>query len=573
MASTTQSSIRSTTDWLHASRSFNRLQHLITWPYQRSLSSKYLSTTQKIHTRDPESTASSSQAERAEREYREEVANHLEKVRQGSLPWVVVLKAGTFQLQITAVREPLECLVLGTVAYKRWVEVLWEAVRVWKDEVKIHYIKVLFGHEVLISGWGCEFLVQYFEAEELVRRFPTTSGILNAPKSFLKDPSIHLDDKVRRAVFRLQRNETQFDEDQKFAYYYTRALCIAMGIFNAEGALQGFNFEDFDRTCGQPEQGDYTTGVGNILLRFFQRLRIKLDIPDSPTLKDWDRVLRTAQNKPFHMSMQNFTFFVEISMVYGGPSKLKGGEWLSSIDGRVVGLKECIEVGKPDATVRVWPQRLVRSEAEPSDDVYEGSIMMGVKCPETKLQWVKDMCEQWKEAVNEDPLVPDACFIFVTVHEQGSSAIKNSDLKPDTRLWPRSIVKEEDKYLKLRDDSDGKDRRKKGSGHKPPGQVNTWNQMAEHGYNQNDTKSVKLRPAAEVLSRLCHDRKYNIDDCIVGYKDRHLNKTQEKPAVDWILETTHEEFIPQHRIEYFRKGGEIIWHRQAKIDKVFNSGV
>ena len=91
--------------------------------------------------------------------------------------------------------------------------------------------------------------------------------------------------------------------------------------------------------------------------------------------------------------------------------------------------------------------------------------------------------------------------------------------------------------------------------------------------NKTDSKGARLRPASEVLSRLRYERQHSIDDCIVGYRDRHLSKMQEKPAADWILETTHEEFIPQHRIEFVKKSGEIIWDRKAKIDKLFKSGV
>ena len=88
----------------------------------------------------------------------------------------------------------------------------------------------------------------------------------------------------------------------------------------------------------------------------------------------------------------------------------------------------------------------------------------------------------------------------------------------------------------------------------------------------------KLRPASDVLNRLRYDQTLNIDDWIVGYEDRHTAKAQEKPARDWVSDTTHEEWIPEHRIVYFNMrmlNGELrMWDKARRIDRIFNkSGV
>lgn len=43
----------------------------------------------------------------------------------------------------------------------------------------------------------------------------------------------------------------------------------------------------------------------------------------------------------------------------------------------------------------------------------------------------------------------------------------------------------------------------------------------------------------------------------------------------WIRESTDEEFIPQHRIKYFKRegDGEIVWNRDERIDKIFGTGL
>ena len=70
----------------------------------------------------------------------------------------------------------------------------------------------------------------------------------------------------------------------------------------------------------------------------------------------------------------------------------------------------------------------------------------------------------------------------------------------------------------------------------------------------------------------------NIDEYFIGYHDRVLDKIMEIPAQNWIKETTHEAFIPESRIWYFKKrlaGGkeEIMWDRKSKVDKICGSGV
>jgi uncharacterized protein (UPF0248 family) len=91
--------------------------------------------------------------------------------------------------------------------------------------------------------------------------------------------------------------------------------------------------------------------------------------------------------------------------------------------------------------------------------------------------------------------------------------------------------------------------------------------------------ATKLRPASDVLNRLRWDPNLNPADYIIGYEDRFLG-AKETSLEKWKTEQTDEEFIPQHRILYFRKKfndegdgkGELVWERATRIDKVFGSG-
>jgi uncharacterized protein (UPF0248 family) len=90
------------------------------------------------------------------------------------------------------------------------------------------------------------------------------------------------------------------------------------------------------------------------------------------------------------------------------------------------------------------------------------------------------------------------------------------------------------------------------------------------------TESVKskLRPASDVLNRLRWDPHLNSEEYIVGYEDRFLGAL-EIDLESWKSESTDEEFVPLHRILYFKRkvGGEIIWDRKKRLDKVFGSGI
>ncbi len=88
------------------------------------------------------------------------------------------------------------------------------------------------------------------------------------------------------------------------------------------------------------------------------------------------------------------------------------------------------------------------------------------------------------------------------------------------------------------------------------------------------TAAKKLRPASDILNRLRWDASIDSADYLVGYDDRFVG-AKEMPLDWWKMESSEEEFIPLHRIWYFRRksDGEIIWERETKIDKVFGSGV
>lgn len=84
----------------------------------------------------------------------------------------------------------------------------------------------------------------------------------------------------------------------------------------------------------------------------------------------------------------------------------------------------------------------------------------------------------------------------------------------------------------------------------------------------------KLRPALDVLNRLRYDPDLDDEDHVVGYRDRH-DGVQELCASLWKSDTTDEEFIPQHRIKYFKRKSDkvVVWDRFMRLDLIFGSGI
>ncbi len=202
--------------------------------------------------------------------------------------------------------------------------------------------------------------------------------------------------------------------------------------------------------------------------------------------------------------------------------------------------------------------------------MYEGFYVIGVEAPDIMISGslFKDILNRWKIRVEKDKYcVQGECF----VHIEGKQASDfNTIFKVCRRRWPRKpfpdpseknsaiLPADVETSLPIRIKKVHKDGRKNTDVPAPPPVQ----------------PSTKLRQASEVLSRLKHDPSFDIDEYVVGYEDRHTPQPQEKPAESWQRDTTHEEFIPEHRIMYFkriRKGtaDEIVWDRRDKTDLIF----
>ncbi|OAP64461.1 poly(A) polymerase [Fonsecaea erecta] len=91
-----------------------------------------------------------------------------------------------------------------------------------------------------------------------------------------------------------------------------------------------------------------------------------------------------------------------------------------------------------------------------------------------------------------------------------------------------------------------------------------------------DVPIPKMRSAQDVLKRLQWDTDLDMSKYVIGYLERFAG-IKEIPARKWLSEVTEEEWIPQHRIKYFKRlsengEDEIVWDREKRIDKIFGTG-
>lgn len=235
----------------------------------------------------------------------------------------------------------------------------------------------------------------------------------------------------------------------------------------------------------------------------------------------------------------------------------------------------------PELDVRIWPARFTDREIDTNNDGadYHGCYLVGLaKNPDAKTATDKDARQLMRQSLDkvldrfltqlktdEKNYDPNVCWIGVSLAKQ--SDVKHMRL--DDREWgdyaPEMEPDSDDEEDTI-EDSDNDDN--------IPVQ-RTIPQRPKP--TSTPLSSTKLRPASDVLNRLRWDPSLDPGEYIIGYEDRFLG-AKETSLEKWKTEQTDEEFIPQHRILYFKRrggddgSGEVVWERATRIDKVFGSG-
>lgn len=203
----------------------------------------------------------------------------------------------------------------------------------------------------------------------------------------------------------------------------------------------------------------------------------------------------------------------------------------------------------------MWPQRLTRTKA--ASTPYEGCFVIAYRVKDGAA--VEKQAKEIEHKIRNHPsTATDSCF--ASIYFENRTEISSQELQVCHQKFPRKCITAEEALSK------GKKQEHTALPVRPKKKQST---SADE--NAPFEKGKPFRTAGEVFNRLKYDDKWDIDRVVLGYVDRHSAKMQEKPANDWVRETTAEEFIPEHRIEYFKRVGEeeFLWHKTKKVDNIF----
>ncbi|KAK8128189.1 endonuclease/Exonuclease/phosphatase [Apiospora sp. TS-2023a] len=281
--------------------------------------------------------------------------------------------------------------------------------------------------------------------------------------------------------------------------------------------------------------------------------------------------------------LKTYKSYVKIDVQFWGISLAKGSQYVGWLESRCVIL--LVDLGRriPNIHVRMWPARFVRSESSDEETDYQGCYLIGLDQLGTSEGAAKMSKEDLKIAFGglqtalqnfEGRIRGDEAFFDAKTSWMSASVAKQSelgDLKLDSREWGEYTIgdddsDEEEEEEDLDDEDDyAEEGRPKARSKKKVVQDEVPSRPAYEG---------KFRPSADVISRLRWDPNLDSGDFIVGYEDRFLG-AKERALDLWKSEQTDEEFIPQHRVLYFKRksDGVVVWDRKARKDMLFGSGV
>lgn len=234
----------------------------------------------------------------------------------------------------------------------------------------------------------------------------------------------------------------------------------------------------------------------------------------------------------------------------------------------------------PGLAARIWPARFVETasqdlEAQQTD--YQGSYLIGLKLMtgseekptrdelETVQSNLRAALQQFEQHIHGDEQYydPSTSWFSALIVKAGDLG----DLKLDNREW--GVYMDGDDESDTDDEEEEQDDAPQLSAERNV-KAKAKAKRLRPTVVSNPERVGKFRTALDVLNRLRWDPHIDSSDFLIGYEDRFLGP-QEKALSAWKSEQTDEEFIPQHRILWFKRqsDGLIVWHRSQRIDLLF----
>ncbi|KAF2869220.1 hypothetical protein BDV95DRAFT_578616 [Massariosphaeria phaeospora] len=265
--------------------------------------------------------------------------------------------------------------------------------------------------------------------------------------------------------------------------------------------------------------------------------------------------------------------YVKIDIQFWGRTLAKGKSLVGWVESRCSPLIADIHKSAPNLTIRIWPARFTDRDITDSESEYHGCYLIGLSKRDQEPAHInkenKQLAQQaldktlddFQSMLQSEVKYYDASSSWIGVSLAKPSGVQH--LRLDTREWG-------DDTAEIDDDSDSEDEFDLDDPSAPQPDDLSHHAASTHS----STPTPKLRPASDVLNRLRWDPNLDPANYIIGYEDRFLG-AKEMALERWKTEQTDDEFIPQHRILYFKRKGDgvVVWERRGRVDRVFGSGI
>ncbi|KAF3895750.1 Endonuclease/Exonuclease/phosphatase [Trichophyton interdigitale] len=284
-----------------------------------------------------------------------------------------------------------------------------------------------------------------------------------------------------------------------------------------------------------------------------------------------------------------YNSYIKVNVQYWGPSPTQASSLIGWLESRFFRLLNDLDRQVQGIHGRIWPARFTSIDAPDSENdgetEYQGCYLVELERmsdavntaanKEETLQTLNTAITRFTASLHEEDKYFNStvCWIDATLVKQAELG----ELKLDLRNWGGQEGADQMVSDFSEDDNEADD---------PDDEHEARNALLEEGHpgrskphskhaslSSKPVSTNKLRPAGDVISRLRWDPKIDFGDYLVGYEDRFLG-VKEMPLSRWKSEQTDEEFIPQHRIVYFKRksDGRRVWDRETRKDEIFGSG-
>ncbi|KAF3921802.1 hypothetical protein AA313_de0203920 [Arthrobotrys entomopaga] len=307
--------------------------------------------------------------------------------------------------------------------------------------------------------------------------------------------------------------------------------------------------------------------------------------------------------------LNGYNRYIKVDVQFWGTNRQCGRALVGWVESRLVYLLTELGRNTPTLTARVWPGRfyevaqtekvetIAAEEDENERAELRGFYLIGLS-PLAGTELTKD-----EKKLNESAFAVVLHTFETTVKRKEKydekdswvaiSCVKHSNLLTESNhiveldksmVWDGGEADEEGDTIPDSDDSDeeenemvdallGDPSSNEFDDFFGPSFKKNKKKTAQAGVVQKSGPTPKLRPSHEVFNRIKWDGKYDASSYVIGYEDR-FRGILEIGADKWKTEMTDEEFVPMHRVAYFkeRKTGLVVWDREKRVDLIFGSG-